>query len=139
MVSSTANTSEEFITIVPQALDTLKEYVSKLQSNHVPIEELVITRSLSKNPNEYSHKVPQAIAAQLLKNEEGSVHEGQQISYIMTVDSSNRKKTTATPPELADDNTIYDSQRYVDLLISSTANLLLPFGYDKGSLTARLS
>ncbi|TMI36743.1 hypothetical protein E6H26_04490, partial [Candidatus Bathyarchaeota archaeon] len=119
--------------------DTLREYASKLQSNSVPLEELVITRSLSKNPGEYSHKVLQAIAAQLLKNEGGSVHAGQQVSYVMTIDSSNRKMTTAAPPELVDDNTIINLQGYVGLLISSAANLLLPLGYDKKSLTASLA
>src|SRR5213592_415092 len=138
-ILSTADDSQEFKTLVPQALDTLREYASKLQSNSVPLEELVITRSLSKNPGEYSHKVLQAIAAQLLKNEGGSVHAGQQVSYVMTIDSSNRKMTTAAPPELVDDNTIINLQGYVGLLISSAANLLLPLGYDKKSLTASLA
>src|SRR5436309_2762740 len=138
-ILSTADNSQEFKTLVPQALDTLREYASKLQSNSVPLEELVITRSLSKNPVEYSHKVLQAIAAQLLKNEGGSVHAGQQVSYVMTIDSSNRKMTTAAPPELVDDNTIINLQGYVGLLISSAANLLLPLGYDKKSLTASLA
>src|SRR5213083_2614696 len=138
-ILSTAHDSQEFKTLVPQVLDTLREYASKLQSNSVPLEELVITRSLSKNPGEYSHKVLQAIAAQLLKNEGGSVHAGQQVSYVMTIDSSNRKMTTAAPPELVDDNTIINLQGYVGLLISSAANLLLPLGYDKKSLTASLA
>ncbi len=138
-ILSTADDSQEFKTLVPQALDTLREYASKLQSNSVPLEELVITRSLSKNPGEYSHKVLQAIAAQLLKNEGGSVHAGQQVSYVMTIDSSNRKMTTAAPPELVDDNTVINLQGYIGLLISSAANLLLPLGYDKKSLTACLA
>src|SRR6059036_31457 len=138
-ILSTADNSQEFKTLVPQALDILRDYASKLQSNSVPLEELVITRSLSKNPGEYSHKVLQAIAAQLLKNEGGSVHAGQQVSYVMTIDSSNRKMTTAAPPELVDDNTIINLQGYVGLLISSAANLLLPLGYDKKSLTASLA
>src|SRR2546427_7654560 len=138
-ILSTADDSREFKTLVPQALDILREYASKLQSNSVPLEELVITRSLSKNPGEYSHKVLQAIAAQLLKNEGGSVHAGQQVSYVMTIDSSNRTMTTAAPPELVDDNTVINLQGYVGLLISSAANLLLPLGYDKKSLTASLA
>jgi len=38
-----------------------------------------------------------------------------------------------------DDNTIINLQGYVGLLISSAANLLLPLGYDKKSLTASLA
>src|SRR5437667_2755933 len=99
-ILSTADNSQEFKTLVPEAIDILREYASKLRSNTVPLEELVIRKSLSKNPGEYSHKVLQAIAAQHLKNEGEAVHAGQQVSYIMTIDGSNENMTTATPPEL---------------------------------------
>jgi DNA polymerase-2 len=133
-----ADNSQEFTALIPQVLNTLREYASKLRSGTVPIEELVITKNLSKMPSEYTHRVPQAIAAQCLIDEGGAVHAGQQVSYVLTFDSPKIPESQALPPELADDDTVYDSERYVDLLISSTANLLLPFGYDVKSLTASL-
>jgi DNA polymerase, archaea type len=131
-----ADNTQELRAKVPQVIKIVREYVSKLRNMQVPIEDLVITRSLSKNPEEYLHKVPQAITAQLLKKEGGSVHPGQQVSYILTIANAKKGETGATAPELADDNTVYDSKKYVDILISSTENLLLPFGLDKKSLTA---
>jgi DNA polymerase elongation subunit (family B) len=133
-----ADNSKEFQALIPQVLSTLREYVSKLRSGIVPIEELVITKNLSKMPNEYTHRVPQAIAAQCLIDEGGAVHAGQQVSYVLTIDPSAIPESQALPPELADDDTVYDPERYIDLLVSSTANLLLPFGYDVKSLTASL-
>jgi DNA polymerase, archaea type len=133
-----ADNSQEFIALIPQVLNTLREYASRLRRGTVPIEELVITKNLSKMPNEYNHRVPQAIAAQCLIEEGGAVHAGQQVSYVLTFDTSTIPESQALPPELADNDTVYDSERYVDLLISSTANLLLPFGYDVKSLTASL-
>ena len=133
-----ADNSREFQALIPQVLNTLREYASKLRSGTIPIEELIITKNLSKVPNEYTHRVPQAIAAQRLIDEGGTVHAGQQVSYILTIDTSTIPENQALPPELADDNTVYDPERYVDLLVSSTANLLLPFGYDVKSLTASL-
>jgi len=133
-----ADNSREFQALIPQVLNTLREHVSKLRSGTVPIEELIITKNLSKMPNEYAHRVPQAIAAQCLIDEGGTVHAGQQVSYVLTIDTSTIPEGQALPPELADDDTVYDSERYVDLLVSSTANLLLPFGYDVKSLTASL-
>ena len=135
---SNADNSEQFLALISQALEIVEEYAWKLRTNLVPIEDLVITRSLSKNPSEYSHKVPQAIAAQLLKNEGATVHAGQQISYVLTYDSSKKHETKATAPELTDENTVYNHQRYIDILISSTANLLLPFGYNRNSLATTL-
>src|SRR5881628_2550344 len=128
----------EFQAFIPQVLNTLREYASKLRSGVVPIEELIITKNLSKMPNEYTHRVPQATAAQCLIDEGGTVHAGQQVSYVLTIDTSTIPESQALPPELADDDTVYDPERYVDLLVSSTANLLLPFGYDVKSLTASL-
>src|SRR5207245_8326319 len=130
--------SRQFQALIPQVLNILREHASRLRSGTVPIEELVITKNLSKMPNEYTHSVPQAIAAQCLIDEGGAVHAGQQVSYVLTVDMSTIPESQALPPELADDDTVYDPERYVDLLVSSTANLLLPFGYDVKSLTASI-
>src|SRR6266480_670498 len=133
-----ADNSKEFLALIPQVLNILREYASKLRRGTVPIEELIITKNLSKMPNEYTHRVPQATAAQYLIDEGGRVHAGQQVSYVLTIDTSTIPESQALPPELADDDTVYDPERYVDLLVSSTANLLLPFGYDVKSLTACL-
>jgi DNA polymerase, archaea type len=132
-VLSEAENTTELKALVPKVLEFVGEFVSGLKGKEAPIEDLVITRSLSKNPREYSHRVPQAIAAQLLEKNGGSVHAGQQIKYILTLDKKNG--TTATAPELADDDTVYDTTSYVNLLISATANLLSPLGYDKKILT----
>jgi DNA polymerase, archaea type len=133
-----ADNSEEFQALIPEVLNTLGDYASRLRSGTVPFEELVITKSLSKMPNEYTHHVPQAIAAQCLIDEGGAVHAGQQVSYVLTIDRSTISESQALPPELVGEDTVYDAERYVDLLVSSTANLLLPFGYDVKSLTASL-
>ena len=42
------------------------------------------------------------------------------------------------PAELIDANTQYDPERYVELLLTSTTNLLLPLGYDVKSLKEAL-
>jgi DNA polymerase elongation subunit (family B) len=97
-----------------------------LREGSVPLDDLVIVRNLSKNPDEYTHQVPQAIAARHLIAQGGLVHAGQQVSYILTHDQTR----TALPPEVVDEGTVYDSERYVDLLCSSVANLLLPLGYN---------
>jgi DNA polymerase elongation subunit (family B) len=121
-----ARDSNEFRLLIPSALKVLEKFVDSLRDGSVPLENLVIVRNLSKNPDEYTHQVPQAIAARHLVAQGGSVHAGQQVSYILTYDQTR----TAVPPEIVDEGTVYDSERYVDLLCSSTANLLLPLGYD---------
>lgn len=125
-VLTKARDSNEFRLLIPSALKVLEKFVGSLRDGSVPLENLVIVRNLSKNPDEYTHQVPQAIAARHLVAQGGSVHAGQQVSYILTSD----RTRTAVPPEIVDEDTVYDSERYVDLLCSSAANLLLPLGYD---------
>src|SRR3989475_879632 len=125
-----ARDSGEFRLLLPKALRVLERFVDSLRDGSVPLEDLVIVRNLSKNPNEYTHQVPQAIAARHLVTQGGSVHAGQQVSYILTYDQARTAERMALPPEVADESTVYDSERYVDLLCSSAANLLLPLGYD---------
>jgi len=128
-----ARDSNEFRLLIPSALKVLEKFVCLLRDGSVPLENLVIVRNLSKNPDEYTHQVPQAIAARHLVAQGGSVHAGQQVSYILTRDQTR----TAVPPEIVDEDTVYDSERYVDLLCSSAANLLLPLGYDTKYLRTR--
>src|SRR5438128_6355143 len=58
--------SNEFRLLIPSALKILEKFVGSLRNGTVPLEDLVIVRKLSKNPDEYSHQVPQAIAARHL-------------------------------------------------------------------------
>jgi DNA polymerase elongation subunit (family B) len=125
-----ARGSSEFRLLIPQALGVLEKFVGLLREGSVPLDDLVIVRNLSKNPDEYTHQVSQAIAARRLVAQGGSVHAGQQVSYILTYDQAR----TALPPEVVDEGTVYDPERYVDLLCSSVANLLLPLGYDTNYL-----
>src|SRR2546425_247987 len=137
-VFSKANNSSEFKLLIPKALNVLERYAILLRKRNVPLEDLAIEKNLSKDPGEYTHKVPQAIAAQHLVKEGGTVHAGQRVNYILTHDWAGTPERLALPPELADENTVYDSERYIDLLCSSATNLLLPMGYTTKSLRSML-
>src|SRR3989475_1821277 len=85
-VFSKANNSSELKLLIPKALNVLERYATLLRKRKVPLEDLVIEKNLSKDPGEYTHKVPQAIAAQHLVKEGGTVHAGQRVNYILTHD-----------------------------------------------------
>jgi DNA polymerase elongation subunit (family B) len=133
-VLSKADNSEEFMALIPEALAVVKSYVNLIRTGAVPVDELVIEKRLSKMPNEYRNLVPQAIAARHLAAEGMEVHAGQTINYVLTYDKSRITQNRALPTELMGEGSVFDSERYVDLLLSSTANLLLPFGYEFATL-----
>jgi DNA polymerase-2 len=134
-VLSEANNSHEFATLIPKALKVLEGYASLLRTCKAPLKDLVIKRNLSKMPNEYTKQVLQAIAANQLIEEGKKIHAGQHIGYIITRNKSSIPENRALSVELADQNTTYDSEAYVKLLLSSAMNLLPP-AYHTKSLTA---
>jgi DNA polymerase-2 len=125
-----AENSEEFNALIPEALAIVKSYTNMIRDGTVPIEELTIEKRLSKNLNEYRNMVPQAIAAQHLNREGGEVHAGQALSYVVTYNRSRITQNRALPAELVGENYPVDSEWYIDLLVASTANILLPFEYN---------
>ena len=133
-VLAQARDSQEFMEQVPKALAVMRTYVSALRIHKIPTEELVIEKRLSKMPNEYRNLVPQATAARHLIKEGETIHAGQSVSFIMTRNKSKIPENRTLPAKLIDSTTTYDAEDYVDLVLSSAMNLLLPFGYDLKSL-----
>jgi DNA polymerase elongation subunit (family B) len=125
-----AENSEEFNALIPEALTILKSYANMIRDGTVPVEELTVEKRLSKNLNEYRNTVPQAIAARHLNPEGGEVHAGQALGYVVTYNRSRITQNRALPAELVGENYPVDSEWYIDLLVASTANILLPFEYN---------
>ena len=133
-VLAQARDSRDFIEHIPKALGVMKTYVSALRMHKIPTEKLIVEKRLSKTPNEYSNLVPQAIAAEHLIKEGETIHAGQSVSFVMTRNESRIPENRTLPAKLIDLTTSYDAESYVDLVLSSAMNLLLPFGYDIESL-----
>jgi hypothetical protein len=93
----------------------------------VPAEKLVLEKRLSKPPEEYRKLSHQAIAAQQLQKKGRYIHAGQNIRYVVTADKSAITSNRTVPSELFEESSDYDAEAYVELLISSVVNLLLPF------------
>jgi DNA polymerase-2 len=131
-----AENSQEFKTLIPEVLNIAKSYATLIRNGSVPVSELTIEKRLSKNPDEYRNMVPQAIAARHLVEEGMKIHAGQTIDYILTRHKSRIIQNRAIPTELIQEDSYFDSKRYIDLLFSSTANLLLPFAYNPTVIAA---
>jgi len=124
-VLSKARNSEEFRELIPEAFTVLKFYAAKLKQRDVAIEDLAISKNLSKNPGDYEKIISQAVAAKHLAREGHEVQAGQSVCYVLTRRKSRTLNNRALPLELANTDE-YDAAEYVDLLHLSAMNLLLP-------------
>lgn len=119
-----------------ECVQIFHEFAKRLEKHDVSPIELLITRRLSKNLEEYRSKRQLSVSASSRFAQEGlKLQAGQSVSYVI---SNYRTAGTnrAVPEELVE-NVKYDSERYVELLADCCATVLSPFGVTKQLLLLR--
>ncbi len=121
---------EEFVKRIPEALHVLRSYAEKLVRREVSINELLVSKRLSKHPTEYAHDVFQAVAARQLLTAGFDVYPGQTVRYLI-VDANNRSSSNRVrAAELLDGLRGFDVQKYLKMLLEAGETLFGIFGYD---------
>ncbi len=123
-IFSAANNSEEFMQKIPEALNVIKAYRLKLIDGEVPIEDLIISKHLSKNPKHYKQHVSQVIAAEQLMREGSEVHAGKSVHFVFTDSTNKRFERRVKAEQLLDKGVNPDTRKYLQLLYASAASLL---------------
>lgn len=62
------------------------------------------------------------------------IQPGQCVNYIITDHRSKSYMKRVMIPELADENTAYDSAKYCEHLLRAAESIMLPFGYTEKRL-----
>jgi DNA polymerase elongation subunit (family B) len=131
---SEAGTLVELRKQIPQALEIVRTYRRYLQDGHATVEELAITKSLSKEPQAYRHQTLSMIAAQELLARGVSLQAGDTIHYVVT------DADAVCPPDRVravaglDGTWSYDVSAYDSLLLKAALVLLMPLGVTATSL-----
>jgi DNA polymerase elongation subunit (family B) len=121
---------EEFVKRIPAALQVLGGYVEKLLHGNVSVEELLVSKRLSKHPQDYAHDVFQAVAAKQLLAAGFDVYPGQTVQYLI-VDADNRSPNNRVrATELLNGRQRFDVQKYLEMLLEAGETLFSIFGYD---------
>ena len=133
-VLATANNATEFKAKIPEALNVIKQYRSKLLNGEVPVWDLIVTKHLSKQPGKYKQQVSQVIAAEQLIKEGRELHAGNNVSFLFIDAENKRHERRVKAEQLIDEDTNPDNKKYLFLLYSSAANLLSFAGYTTESI-----
>jgi len=128
-VLASANDSEQFMEKIPEVWKIVKIYRQKLLNGDIPIEDLIVTKHLSKQPNEYVQKVSQAIAAEQLCEAGVKVPAGKNVSFLFMDSKNKRYNRRVKAKQLLDSHVHVDMKQYLFLLYSSASNLLSFAGY----------
>jgi DNA polymerase elongation subunit (family B) len=120
-----------------------EKYAQDLERHKVSPTQLIITRRLSKNINEYSSPRQLSVnAASHLARQGLTLQAGQSVSYVVTRYNSSGINRSL-PEELlkqkcgTEEGEEYDSQRYIELLADCCATVLHPLGVTKEELLTR--
>ncbi len=127
-------TLDEARRFIPDAIQTVRSYADKIRGGGVPIADLVILNSLSKDHDQYNSNLVQISAIRQLADEGLELMAGQSVSYVITDYRSKVQSERVRPVELLDSSTKYDADRYVELLLRGALAILQPFGVDKEAL-----
>jgi DNA polymerase elongation subunit (family B) len=120
---------------IPQALEIVRTYRRYLHDGHATVEELAITKSLSKGPQAYRQQTLSMIAAQELLARGLSLQAGDTIHYIITDADAAYPADRVRAVAGLDGTWSYDVLAYDNLLLKAILVLLTPLGVTATSLS----
>jgi DNA polymerase elongation subunit (family B) len=122
-----AQNSKEFVQRIPNAFSILRKYANMILDKKVDLDDLVIGKRLSKNPDLYIGNIHQAIAARQLSSHGLEVRAGQTVKYVILDADNKRPERRVMPKQLMKQSFHYDTEKYVSLLEDALTNILSPF------------
>ncbi len=128
-----ARTASEFYLKIPEAIGILREYTRNVLDNKCELSDLIFKTHVSKGCDEYRQLNNQMAAMKQLRQEGIETLPGQSIRYIITDHLSRSWQKRVMIPELADENTQYDKEKYYEHMLRAAESMLLPFRVHRGT------
>ena len=117
--------------LFPEVLNLLQERISSLHARRIPLDELLVTQTLSREPTDYKVFSPAARAARQLQAIGKHVRMGQRIQFLYTRTKQGVHAWDVPGPF---DLTWIDTARYKELLLRAVHEVLQPLGITEGVL-----
>ena len=128
-IMSEANSIREVRVLMPKVRDMFQMHLKLLKNRNVPISDLVLTKRISKNVDEYENRNTVELDALLQLNNTGkSLKAGQILKYVITDYYRKNSRKRSVPFELINSKTGYDAKRYCELLTETCNSVTEPFG-----------
>ena len=121
----------KLVDLLPEVMVLVQDQLTDLKNGNVPLEELIVRQTLSRELDRYSVLSPLATAAQQLQVQGRIVRMGQQIRYIHV--SRGPGVHAWNLPKLPDIKEV-DRVRYRELIIRAVQEVLQPLGVTESIL-----
>lgn len=128
-IMSEANSIKEVRDLMPKVRKFFQLHLELLRYKKVPINDLVLTKRISKDVDEYENRNTVELDALLqLKHAGKSLKSGQILKYVLTDYYRKNSRKRSIPVELINSKTVYDAKRYSELLVETCNSVTEPFG-----------
>ena len=128
-IMSEANSIKEVRDLMPKVRKFFQIHLELLRYKKVPINDLVLTKRISKDVDEYKNRNTVELDALLqLKHAGKSLKSGQILKFVLTDYYRKNSRKRSVPVELINSKTVYDAKRYSELLVETCNSVTEPFG-----------
>jgi len=115
----------QLYTLLPDVLSMMRESVSKLSHQEIPLNELIVTQTLSRELDQYRVPSPVARAALQLQTVGKTIRMGQRVQFLYTI---NQDGVHAWDLPNKFNPSLIDVLRYKELLFRAVHEVLQPMG-----------
>jgi len=133
-VLTRADNSEEFKALIPDAIDELKRHYAMVRRRECPVEDMIVSKRVSRTLEEYSVFNDQVAAMLQLKKQGMAIQPGQKLRFVICDSTTKDPGRRVRVAEMLDGDVNYDAGKYCDLLLRSGESILAPFGYTEERL-----
>jgi DNA polymerase II len=121
-------------TLLPRALEVLRETWERLATGHIPPLQLLVAKTVSQELEAYRVENATAQALRQLRAVGIHLHPGERVRYLIRdARAPNTEERVRAFPRLGPDDG-FDVAQYQALLLDAALELLVAFGYDEGQL-----
>jgi DNA polymerase elongation subunit (family B) len=125
-------------TVLPLAFEVLREAWVHLARGAVPPLDLLVAKTVSREPEAYQVDTATALALRQLREAGIRLHPGERVRYLIReARASNKEARVRAFPRLGPDDG-FDVRAYEAMLLDAALELLTPFGYDAARLRRAL-
>lgn len=128
-VFSKANTKQEFLGLIPESIEVIKEYGKKIINHEFNQEDLVIKTCVSRDISEYRVNTLAKSAMIQLRKAGVEPEPGQSVRYVVCNEKTRNPWKRVCIAEYLENNDTIDVDFYLRQIAQYAESILIPFGF----------
>ncbi len=126
---------EDFLSRASEGISSIKDIVKSVGRGNYPVDELIMTKKVSKNIVEYRTENEQKLALAALRAGGIDLNAGETVRFVVAPDGNGSR---IIPEQFLSGGELYDAYYYTRLVARAVSTMLSPFGYTEERVLSML-